>query len=320
MCDVGQQQKGTQFYQNMVASREEIPLGQLKKLIDEVKHFKPIIAITSTEPLLYHDLMDFVRYVVGSGLEIQITTNGYLLQEFAEEIVNLGVNVISVSIDGPSEVHNEIRGRNDSYERAIKGIQRITEHKKKTGKNFPEIRMNYSISNFNYKSLTDFFKGIKELEIESISVSHLNFVTNEMAREHNKEFGSGFPATPSSISSVNLAGIDIDDLYNQIREIKATCQRCTFTPELTRDQLKIFYREPEVFLKKHTCCRIPWNAAQIFANGDVGVSTRCFHIKFGNIYDEKFSNIWNGEKMRNFRNQLLRSGAFPACSRCCGVF
>lgn len=320
MCDVGQQQKDTQFYQNMVASKTEIPLEKLKKLIDEVKHFKPVIAVTSTEPLLYHDLIEFARYVVESGLEIQITTNGYLLTEFAEAIVDTGVNVLSVSIDGPSDVHNTIRGRDDSYQRAFEGIRRITERRKKQGKNIPEIRINYSISNFNYHALTRFLDSIKELEIGSISFSHLNFVTNDMAREHNRLFGSKYPATPGSVSSVNLQEIDIDVLYDQIQEVKRRCRNCSFIPELSRDQIRIFYREPEIFLKNHTCCRIPWNAAQIFANGDVGVSTRCFNITFGNIYDEQFSKIWNGEKMQNFRNDLLKSGSFPACSRCCGVF
>jgi len=320
MCDVGQQQKETQFYRNMVASKKEIPLEQLKNLIDEVKHYKPIIAVTSTEPLLYRDLTEFAQYVISNGLEIQITTNGYLLQEFSEEIVENKVNVIYVSLDGPMEIHNVIRGRDDSYQRSLQGIIKIIDLKEKHQKKLPEIRINYSISNYNYYALTKFMEEIKGLKLGSVSFSHLNFVTSEMAQEHNRIYGSVFPATPSSISSVNLSEIDTDLLYDQIQEVKHTCLNCSFTPDLTRDQLSVFYQKPEVFLKKHNYCRIPWNVAQIFANGDVGVSTRCFNITFGNIYEENFSKIWNGEKMKNFRNYLLRSGAFPACSRCCGVF
>ncbi len=320
MCDVGQQQKDTQFYRNMVSSRQEIPLKQLKKFVDEVKHFKPIIAITSTEPLLYRDLMEFAGYVVENGLEIQITTNGYQLSKFAEDILEAGINVVSVSLDGPPDIHNYIRGRDDSYQKAIEGIVRITELREKHGKPNPEIRINYSISNYNYNVLTEFLDGIKDLVIGSISFSHLNFVTGEMARKHNRIYGSQFPATPSSISSVNLSEIDIDILFDQIHKVKQTCRNCSFTPELTREQLTVFYQSPEILLNGHSNCRIPWNVAQIFANGDVGVSTRCFNITFGNIYEEKFEKIWNGERMKNFRNELLKEGVFPACSRCCGVF
>src|SRR5439155_19956995 len=61
MCDVGMDQYDTQFYKIMSLSkdkpRERLALDRLKTLVDEVKDFKPMIAATSTEPLLYKDLI-----------------------------------------------------------------------------------------------------------------------------------------------------------------------------------------------------------------------------------------------------------------------
>ena len=50
MCDVGQKQTGTQFYRNLKTGTE-LSLTRLKSLVDEVKSFSPLIAVTSTEPL-----------------------------------------------------------------------------------------------------------------------------------------------------------------------------------------------------------------------------------------------------------------------------
>jgi MoaA/NifB/PqqE/SkfB family radical SAM enzyme len=38
----------------------------------------------------------------------------------------------------------------------------------------------------------------------------------------------------------------------------------------------------------------------------------------GNINEQPFYEIWNGEKYKEFRRQLSK-GLMPVCSRCCGL-
>ena len=45
-----------------------------------------------------------------------------------------GLGRLNVSIDGPREVHNEIRGRKKSYERAVEGISIFRSVADKCGK------------------------------------------------------------------------------------------------------------------------------------------------------------------------------------------
>jgi MoaA/NifB/PqqE/SkfB family radical SAM enzyme len=320
MCDVGQRIAGTQFYNNMVASNLELSIDPLKKLIDEVKPFKPAIAITSTEPLLYKDLREFSRYVKENGLDLQITTNGYLLNEFADDFVDIGVDIISVSLDGPPAVHNLIRGRPDSFQRAIDGIKRINTIKKQKNKIFPRIRINYSISNYNYSVLVDFINLFHDIDVDSITFSHLNFITPEMALRHNAEFGNECVATPSCVSELNLFEIDTEILWNEISVINSRYQNCHFVPEMNKSQMSNYYSRPDLFIGDHSRCLVPWSVAQIFANGDLGITTRCFNLKIGNIHNAAFLEVWNGEPMKKFRRLLRKNKAFPACSRCCGVF
>lgn len=319
MCDVGQRKEGTQFYNNLVASKKQLSLVRLKSLVDEVKSFHPTIAITSTEPLLYPDLFNCIKYAVNAGLEVQLTTNGYLLPKYAEDVVNSGATLLQVSIDGPPEIHNRIRGRNDCFQRAYEGIRCVNEIKKVRGKDHPRICVNYSISNYNFNVLMDFMDSIKKLDIDNVLFSHLNFVTKEMAWTHNHIYGTLCPATPTSISAINLSEIDIDVLWEQINDIKKKYKNCYFIPELTKAEVWTFYNVPETFLKNHDRCTVPWQMAQILANGDLTLTTRCFNIRLGNINEQSFMEAWNGEKMRAFRKELRKVGAFPACSRCCGL-
>jgi len=319
MCDVGQQNISSQFYKNMSSSGKELSIERLKLLIDEVKPFKPIIAVTSTEPLLYKNIMEFAGYTKSKGVEFHLTTNGYLLPRFAEEIVNSDIDILSISLDGSPEIHNEIRGRKDSFEKAYEGIKLVEKFKKEKNKAKPKINLNYCISDYNYDSLIDFMESIKDLELNSIIFSHLNFVTKEMAKTHNKLFNKLCPATPSSISALDLSKIEIGILWDQINEIKSKYNNISFTPELDKEELDIFYNHPEKFLKGHDRCLVPWKSAQILANGDLTISTRCFNMKLGNINETSFREAWNSKEMKRFRKILRKEGAFPACSRCCGL-
>ena len=319
MCDVGQKNINSQFYKNMSSSGKELSIERLKLLIDEIKSFRPIIAVTSTEPLLYKDIMNFAQYSKSKGLEFHLTTNGYLLSKFAQEIVDSEIDVLSISLDGPQEIHNEIRGKNDSFQRAYEGIKLIEKIKKENKRFKPKINLNCCISDYNHGSLVYFMESVKDLEIDSVLLSHLNFVTKEMAKAHNKRFNKICPATPSSISALDLSRIDIDVLWEQISLIKSRYNNVIFIPELNKTELDVFYNHPEQFLKGHDKCLVPWKSAQILANGDLTISTRCFNLKLGNINETSFQEAWNGREMKKFRKELRKMGAFPACTRCCGL-
>lgn len=329
-CDVGQRNRDTQFYENM-APGTELELATLKKLVDEVKIFRPTIAVTSTEPLLYKDLLPFAQYVKDAGLKLQVTTNGYLLKEFAKDFVRIGVDSVWVSIDGTPAVHNMIRGKSDSYERAMEGIEYLGLVKANqfgNGSRFksPQINFNYTISDHNYTDLIGFLNGLNSVHhrLMNVMFSHLNYVTPEVAALHNQKFGTVYPATESCISGVDPKAVNVDLLFEQVSEIKNAIGywiSSNVVPDMGYMEMDYYYNHPEKFIPGHSRCKAPWKVAQVFADGSVGVSTRCYKLSFGNIHDEKLMDIWNGEKFKKFRSDLsANGGSFPACSRCCGVF
>lgn len=320
MCDVGQKHRDSQFYKIMnPVEGVELSLQRLEDMVKEVKYFKPLIAVTSTEPLLYKDLFPFCDFVVSNGLEVQITTNGFLLSRLAEDIVKVGINSLWVSLDGPPDVHNLIRGVNHSFERAYEGIREVSAYKKRFGKKFPAIYINYTITNYNYHCLDKFMEAIKGLEIEMVGFSHMNYVTNTMAEKHNRLFGNLYPATSSSIAAANPELVDIKTLAEQVKKIKKLYfHKSSFSPDLDEKGIMVHYFKPGEFVKGKRCL-VPWQAAEIIANGDCVVMTRCFNISLGNIYKTDFMKIWNGKEYRDFRKNLLKYGSFPACTRCCGI-
>lgn len=82
------------------------------------------IRLTGGEPLVRHDIATFIRGLAGiEGLEdIRLTTNGVLLQEYADELFKAGIKKLNISLDTlRPERFREITGGN-FFERVWSGI------------------------------------------------------------------------------------------------------------------------------------------------------------------------------------------------------
>jgi len=322
MCDVGRANRSHQrpgetdatFSRNLM-TRDQLDLEVWKRLVDDVAHFKPLIAVTSTEPLLYGQLLDLIDHCHSKGLRVQVTTNGFLLEKFVGSFLEKRLDVLAVSIDGPPEVHNRIRGVGGAFEKAVGAVNQIMSQRRGTT---PRLEINYTICDLNFDKLIE---TLGLVNCDRLTFSHLNFVTEEMASAHNTR--CRYAVTPSGLSEVRLEAIDLDVLWAQIQEVKKTktAFQVTFVPELSRDELDTFYRTPLQFLRNHSECRAIWTIGQVLADGSLTGSTRCFDTaRLGNIRDNPFSTLWNGSIFLDFRKYLRKSkGAYPACARCCGL-
>ncbi len=81
--------------------------------------------ITGGEPLLWKGLFEAADYGFDVGYEtIFMNTNGTLItEEISKRLAGCGRLSISVSLDGPEDLHDRIRGKG-SHRRAMKGIEK----------------------------------------------------------------------------------------------------------------------------------------------------------------------------------------------------
>lgn len=283
-------------------------------LVDDVSRFKPIISVTAAEPLLYPRLLDLIDYVHSRGMEIWVTTNGYLLPTLAPKLVEHRLDRLQISIDGPPGVHDKMRGVEGAFQRAIEGIDLVM---KDRVRGTPYVSINYTIADLNHNCLVE---TMNQVRCDEITFSHLNFVTDEMA--HSQNASTPYHATSTSISRVQLDSIDLDALHRECAELRRHkgSPLVRFNPDLDREGLEIHYRE---HLKPHRhmrSCNAMTQLGQILADGSVTVSTRCLStIRFGNITDTPFTQIWRGRQFEDFRNYMRRIKLMPACMRCCGA-
>lgn len=81
------------------------------------------ISISGGEPLCHNDFVNICKALKKSKLVSTLITNGYLIKNYIG-IVNNTFNKVYISIDGPEDIHNKIRGEN-SFQVITKSLGRI---------------------------------------------------------------------------------------------------------------------------------------------------------------------------------------------------
>lgn len=321
MCDVGVDFAESNFYQNLVGTAPlNMPLDLVKKIIDQIFEYFPStkLGYAFTEPSIYPYLIESIKYAGQKNIQTAVTTNALNLKTIANEFVSSGLNELFISLDGPPEIHNKIRGHKHSFERAIEGIGKIMNFE-----THPDISVFCVITEWNIGHLKAFAEYFKDIPLKQLGYMHTNFTPDSIADAHNKLYGDAYPTTASNMEQINLNNFNLSTLIHEIEEIKNTVfpYPITFSPEIdTEEQLKTFYHNPEMKIGKS--CSDVNRTIMIKSDGTViPAHGRCYQLTIGNIYEKNLKEIWNSEIISKFRNDLNSAGGlFPACSRCCSAF
>ncbi len=323
MCDVGTQNLETNFAQNLIGSHPlNMPIDLFKKVVDELAaHYpKAKLGYAFTEPLVYTHLKESLLYAKEKGIHTSLTTNALNLTRKANDLIEGGLKELFISLDGIGDVHNEIRGNAQSFQKAIEGIEYLS-------KNAPQIAISVFcvITEWNYTQLSDFVKFMSKYPLKQIGFMHQNFITKEQAEQHNKLYEHLYKATHSNIELTNIAAMDLDVLYGQIEDVmnlsKEVTPKVSFSPELRdRSSLKIYYQSPEI--KVGNSCNDVSRNVMIKTDGNViPAHGRCYNVSMGNLHQQSLREIWNSAGFGELRTKLAKAGGlFPACNRCCSAF
>ncbi|HVE12951.1 MAG TPA: radical SAM protein [Elusimicrobiota bacterium] len=100
---------------------KDLPLDALKKAISEARACgTERISLEGGEPTARKDIGDLVDPIVDLGSECNINTNGYFIPRHVQRLKRAAM--LSVSLDGPKEVHDRLRGPG-SFDKAVEGIR-----------------------------------------------------------------------------------------------------------------------------------------------------------------------------------------------------
>jgi radical SAM protein with 4Fe4S-binding SPASM domain len=301
---------------------QQLDLDTLRAVIDDVAGEGTGVFLWGGEPFLHRDLMSFVQYVKSKGLYCSINTNGTYLPREAQRLVDLGVDAIMVSVDGPREVHDRIRGMDGSFQRIEDGVKALRRARGGRGGK-PEIVVNTTISPGNQEVLLPTYETVEAMGADRMILSQLWFTTEQIGRANEAYFREKFNAHAGSWRGfvMDVSTLDSRKIAAQMQEmaLRKSEMQLRFLPDLHPGQVDAYYARPEETFGK-TRCYVPWLEAEILPNGDVTPCSDRPDLIVGNVRRERFLAIWNNETYRSFRGAMREDGLFPYCSRCCGLW
>jgi Fe-coproporphyrin III synthase len=263
------------------------------------------VVLSGGEPQRNPQVCTLARMLHDLGIQVTLLTAGTLLSTEAELLVTVVDDVI-VSLDGPPEVHNRIRGIARGFELLMKGVHELRRFR-------PEIviRARCTVQKDNRASLRATAQTAKDLGLNSISFLAVDAVSDAFNHPHGW-------AQPNA-DSVTLDGQEVETLEKEIEDLireYAFDLKSGFVVE-TPEKLRRIVRQFRVQLGQAEplapLCNAPWVSAVVSAEGDV---RPCFfHPAFGNIHEHSLEEIVNSPQALQFRAELNIADN-PICRRC----
>ncbi len=314
MCDVGQQNlRGMDLYRSK-QKNNELDMKLLKKILEDpyIAGKKINFSLIMTEPLLADNIFEIIRLIKSYGHKVVLATNGLLLPKKAKGLIEAEIDTVLVSLDGPEELHDKIRGGHEFYRNAIEGMKILNDSKVK-------VYINYTVFNQNYHSIIDFLDDInKQVKVDALKFRFMYFVSNEMKNKHRQ--------TELTISKeVNPERVDVKKLSEQLKAITShnyeNIKKIDFVPYITSEKgLSKYFNLKGEKIESNSKCFYPWTHLFVTTDGKVRIHVICFDLIFGDLNDNNLKEIFEGTKFKDFRKKLIKADfCFSSCTRCCGT-
>lgn len=296
-----------------------LDIPTIENALDQVAKYKPYIQILGGEPPLHPQFAEVLDAIEARGLKASLETNGTTLDFWAERLVHGPVDTLNVSIDGPAEIHDKIRGQVGTFKHAVKGIDKIIGIRDSSGVHNPNINVRMTVTDENYHLILDTIECFADRKIAQFTVQHLLYNHPPILEENAKLLR---PIKPGHEEirvggEMNPPNIDGQAVWNQIEEAVRP-GRFPFhvapNPAYKKDYVINYYRDASLLPDPELVCRIPTEVLAISCQGE---ATICSHFYVGKIAEASLEELWNGQLSRDFRKLLAKRGSIPACKICC---
>jgi radical SAM protein with 4Fe4S-binding SPASM domain len=269
-------------------------IGEVSDMIDDWSGaydiaFSRSMNMTGGEPFLRPDLFEVLGEAARQGFDIFLLTNGTLVdQTRALRLAELGVKGVQVSIEGPEEVHDSIRGAG-SFAASAAGIERLVD----AGL---AVTLNVTVSRLNASSMRQVIAFGSRAGARRIGFSRL--VPSGKGR---------------SLLSRMLSSQEVKELYESLFSLELTDIEI-----VTGDPVASCMKTPsngDAGNRAMSGCAAGVSGLTILPNGDV-MSCRRLAVTLGNARRDSLRELWTTSPvLEALRDRSRYKGKCGSCSR-----
>lgn len=275
------------------------------------------------ESLVYSSINPLLDFCAQNSLRIvDLTTNGTLLAQFAQRIVDIGADLIYISLNEPSakRYSQTMRVPEAVFHKAIRGVEAVCAARDAARPDQrPTVALQFFVWRDNYRLLPEMYRFAHQLGVDQVIIKTLLFLKPEQ-RIPPEEHQAARETILGTIEEDTRRG-DFKlrfDLSREGGELNsfALQEQQKRLPQGVSVGPRFDGRNP-----RREFCLMPWYSATIGATG--AVYPCCVFVEergktAGNIYKESLTDIWRGkqyQRMRTLLRQLMILGGDMEYSR-----
>ncbi len=300
---------------------DELSVEEIDRVFSELPVKR--VNLVGGEVFIRKDIFQIMDNLVRRGIVIEnVTTNGTLLDEekaarLAEYIKRKQLSGLTFSIDGEEEMHNAIRKSPKAFELTMRGIAQVLEALKARGvEPRKHVKITSVVTPDNVAVFSKVVGVAARAGVPTVQYNHLICATE--AEIQATEMMLGLPR----------AEVDtwiVPDLEGKIRSEDVLKEMAVAEAEGAKHGIRVHFRPAKdpAGVKAHYAnqgpfggtCWSPFDNCRITFSGKVNYCL-LLRSEMGDVRTQSVAEIWNGEKFRRLRKELL-AAPYPICRRCC---
>ena len=296
-------------------NKKELTTAEWKNVIAQLP-FYSVATLVGGEPLLRNDFIELLACVSKKIFnKVHVVSNGILMNdEIIKAFIKYKLLLLSVSLDGYGQNHDENRGKDGIFDKIISNLENLKSQKKNQ-----LIDIKTIVLENNLDDLPKLYKLCCDMGFEFLSLSFLrnnNWKQSSVLQEtFIPEFNEKYPV------KLYFDMEHFKEVYREIENIKGKT-KLRFSPkfEYGKNSLalieKFFSVNEDIPMSNiYHPCTFPYS--NIFINPE-GFVYPCLSQKIGNVKDMPVKELFNLPAYCCFRKNLkANGGTFGACQMCC---
>jgi radical SAM protein with 4Fe4S-binding SPASM domain len=306
---------------NKTKPSEELTVKEFHDIFKQLNDLNVItVRLFGGEPLSRPDIIEILDLLKSCHFYSTLNTNGtFITNSIAQKLKEVNVSYIHVSFDGPKEIHEQMCGVKNSFEKTVDGILRLKKCGLRTG-------LEIVLTSLNMKYFFEALDIAADLKVDSFKILPL-----QLAGRADLKAGNYYPTYEEwkdfylELTERKMRG----DL--PIKKVSITHFNCNFCswelyyPLPSKKRKKILKEAWGIDLDHPTKsadelrCDGAINACAILANGDIypcDMMKGIKHLKVGNIRNDSLKDIWQKSEVFNRLRSLNRKDLIGHCRDC----
>ena len=300
------------------ALRHELRLADWKRLVDELaEHNIKSVLLRGGEVFLHPDIIPLLEYIRSKDIFVSIDTNGTRLAQFAADLVRIGNMHLTVSVDGPEEIHDLVRGVKGTFRQVREGLARLAEEEERQGSALSKS-ITFTISRWSYRGLGKMPDTARSLGIGSICIVAYYFIPRAIGEKYETELAKNFGCGAFSWRGFHHeeSGVDTDLFRDELRAYHAALGGITDYPyfPMSEDEYRAWFRDAVTPVGSEACANVE-KLIDIQPAGEANFCVDFPDYAIGNVRSQTIAELWNSPRAEAFR-AYRRNQPLAVCARC----